>query len=193
MGVIIMAALAVTLGTPISSLNPLLVTRHFGGGAVELGWLQAVVGAGVIAGGLILGAWGGFKKRIVSVICGGVARGLGTLIVALAPANAFWLALGGFSIMGIASTFISGPFQALLQARVAPELQGRVNGFLGSATQLATPVSLLVSGSLADLIDIRIWFFIAGIGTILIHLAGAAVPAIMSIEEQATHERVLIQ
>jgi len=45
-------------------------------------------------------------------------------------------------------------------------------------------VALLVSGSLADLIDIRIWFFIAGAGAILIHLAGAAVPAIMTIEDR---------
>jgi DHA3 family macrolide efflux protein-like MFS transporter len=192
MGVIIMAALAITLVTPIFSLIPLLVTRHFGGGAVELGWLEAVMGAGTIAGGLILGAWGGFKKRIVSVICGGVVTGLGILIVAVAPADAFWLALVGFSIMGISNAFINGPLLALIQARVAPELQGRVNGFLGSATQLATPVTLLVSGSLADLIDIRIWFFIAGAGAILIHLAGAFVPAIMSIEDEKEPERAVI-
>jgi DHA3 family macrolide efflux protein-like MFS transporter len=144
-----------------------------------------VLGAGVIAGGIILGAWGGFRRRIVTTITGGVMAGLGILLVAFAPANAFWFALGGFALSGVSMAFIDGPIFALMQANVAPEMQGRVMSFLMSAGKLATPFALLIAGPVADLAGIRFWFYLAGAGGVLVHLAGAAVPAILTIEEQS--------
>lgn len=184
MGVIVMSTIAIALISPVFSLTPLLVTRHFNGGAAKLGWLQGVIGAGTIADGLLLSAWGGFKKKILSVIIGGITAGLGIVAASLAPAGMYWLALSGFALMGVASAFVNGPMQALLQTRVVPEMQGRVNGFMGSATQLASPAGLLLIGALAEMIDLRILFFVCGLGTALIHLAAGFVRVIMNIEEE---------
>ena len=49
---------------PAMSLMPLLITNHFGGKALQLGWMSSAWGVGLVLGGLLLGAWGGFKKRI---------------------------------------------------------------------------------------------------------------------------------
>lgn len=54
--------------TPTSSLMPLLVTEHFSGGALQLGWIQSALGVGVIAGGLLLGTWGGFWFVVTSLL-----------------------------------------------------------------------------------------------------------------------------
>jgi DHA3 family macrolide efflux protein-like MFS transporter len=45
--------------TPPMSLLPLLVTQHFDGGALELGWINSANGFGFVAGGIILRGWYG--------------------------------------------------------------------------------------------------------------------------------------
>ena len=64
---------------PAFSLLPLMVTDHFGGEALELAWINSAHGFGFIAGGLILGIWGGFKRRTFTAIVGLVGLGLGSL------------------------------------------------------------------------------------------------------------------
>ena len=53
--------------TPAFSLLPLLVKDHFGGGAAQLSLLEAIVGGGIVAGGLLLSAWGGFAKKVYTI------------------------------------------------------------------------------------------------------------------------------
>ncbi len=52
------------------SIIPLLVTEHFKGDAIQLGWLNSGFGIGVIVGGLVLTIWGGFNKRILTILTG---------------------------------------------------------------------------------------------------------------------------
>jgi DHA3 family macrolide efflux protein-like MFS transporter len=54
--------------TPAGGLMPILTTRHFGGDAALLGWLNSVWGVGIVMGGLILGVWGGFRRRIFTAL-----------------------------------------------------------------------------------------------------------------------------
>jgi DHA3 family macrolide efflux protein-like MFS transporter len=42
---------------PAYSLTPLVVTAHFGGGAMELGWMNSALGIGTVVGGVVLSAW----------------------------------------------------------------------------------------------------------------------------------------
>ncbi|MDA1330510.1 MAG: MFS transporter [Chloroflexi bacterium] len=101
--IILMATAINFLLTPASALTPLLITQHFGGGAIELGWFEAIFSAGVIIGGVALGVWGGFKKRIVTVMVGLIGLGTGMAIIGWAPGNAFQIALGGVvcALMGV--------------------------------------------------------------------------------------------
>ena len=65
-----LAALLNFLLTPASTLIPILVTKHFGGGAFELAWIESSWGFGVLIGGLLLGVWGGFRRRITTTFMG---------------------------------------------------------------------------------------------------------------------------
>ncbi len=47
---------------PGFSLLPLVVADHFGGGALELAYLQSAGGIGMILGGVLLGVWGDSRK-----------------------------------------------------------------------------------------------------------------------------------
>jgi MFS family permease len=59
LAVLVMATVINFLFNPAFSLMPLLVTKHFGGQAIHLGWLQSAWGIGVVLGGLTLGVWDG--------------------------------------------------------------------------------------------------------------------------------------
>ena len=71
--IIFMALFLNFLLVPSGALVPLLVTKHFGKGAIELGLLESVMGVGIITGGILLGIWGGFRKKIVTSITGIIA------------------------------------------------------------------------------------------------------------------------
>jgi MFS transporter, DHA3 family, macrolide efflux protein len=78
---------------PAFSLLPLMVKDYFGGNAIQLGWVESAVGIGMLAGGVLLGIWGGFKRKILTSMLGLMGMGAGTLVLALAPSSAMPLAI----------------------------------------------------------------------------------------------------
>jgi len=185
MAMTVISLLTNFLAMPVISLTPLLITEHFKGGAMELGWIESAIGIGVILGGIILGAWGGFKNRIHTTLVGGIVAALSILIVAFAPSKALLIGVTGFFMLGIALPFLDGPLDVILQSKVSPEMQGRVFSFLMSAGKLALPLGLFVSGQLAVIIGVRFWFFVGGVGWLLINIIGFNVPVLVNMEEEA--------
>ena len=182
--VAIMAALVNFLLTPAFSLLPLLVKDHFGKEAVDLGKLQALSGVGVILGGILLGVWGGFKKRIVTAMVGLIGIGLGTLALGFIPPTGFNLAIAGMIFLGIVQPITNGSLGGLIQASVAPDMQGRVFTLVGSLAGGMAPIGLLIAGPLSDILGIQTWFIFGGVVCIVMGLVGFAVPAVMNIEER---------
>ncbi|MFN3346773.1 MAG: MFS transporter [Candidatus Bipolaricaulaceae bacterium] len=168
---------------PAFSLLPLLVTKHFGKGAVELGLLESTFGFGVIAGGLILSVWGGFKRRIYTALTGMTGMGLGILTLGIVPPAGFYLALGAMAWTGFMNPITSGPLMAVFQATVAPEVQGRVFSVVGSLAAAASPLGLALAGPVADLLGIQIWFILGAAGLILMGVGGFFIPSLVRIEE----------
>lgn len=169
-------------------LTPLLVTNHFGGGAQQLGWWLASFSAGTILGGLILGAWGGFKRKIVTAQLGLILMGISTAFVGLVPSNFFWAGLLANTAAGLLLPIINGSYGATLQATIAPEMQGRVFAFIFSAAMLVSPVALVIAGPFADALGIQLWFLIAGISCILMGIAGFFSSEVMTMENNSPTE-----
>jgi DHA3 family macrolide efflux protein-like MFS transporter len=170
--------------TPAFSLLPILVVRYFGGDAIQLSGLESAWGVGVVLGGLLLSVWGGFRRQILTTLVGLLGMGLSTLVVGLAPASSFFLALGGMFAVGLMMPIVNGPIIALVQGVVAPEVQGRVFTLLSSAAQAASPLGLIIAGPVADTLGVRVWFILGGIVTMLMSLVGFFTPAMMRIEER---------
>jgi DHA3 family macrolide efflux protein-like MFS transporter len=182
LAILVMAVLINFLLTPAGSLMPLLVTKHFGLGALELGFTDTLWGVGMIAGGALLGIWGGFKRRITTSMLGIIGLGIGVLMTGLAPANMFWLALAGMAVMGFMNPITNGPLHAIIQATVKPEMQGRVMSLIGSAATAMTPLSLAVAGPVSDAIGIQTWYIFGGVVCLLMGAGAFLVPAIMNVE-----------
>jgi len=182
LAILVIALLINFLLTPTGSLMPLLITKHFGLGALELGFTDTLWGVGMIAGGLLLSVWGGFKRRIVTSLLGIVGIGVSVVLVGLAPANMFWLALVGMSISGLAQVLANGPLQAVIQSAVEPDMQGRVMALIGSGATAMTPLSLAVAGPVSDAIGIRAWYIFGGAACLLMGIVAFSVPAVINVE-----------
>ena len=152
---------------PAFSLLPLLVKEYFGGNAIHLGWVESAMGIGIIFGGGILGIWGGFSRNIMTSLFGLAGMGIGTLILAIAPPSTIAFAIGGSFFVGVMTPITMGPFYAMIQATVAPDMQARIFSLLSSVGSAMVPLGLIFAGPIADLAGIQVWFLFGGMACIL--------------------------
>ena len=181
---ILIAAVLNIFGNTKMTISPLLITDHFNGGATELGWFNSAWGVGIVLGGLLIGAWGGFRRRIMTTIFGWIVYGIGTILVGIAPHTRFALAITGIALSGVGSSLINAPLRALLQANVDPHLQGRVFGALHSSVQFTTMLGLIVIGPITDVFGPQPWFLAAGVLTLILGTSARMIPSIVSIEDK---------
>jgi DHA3 family macrolide efflux protein-like MFS transporter len=185
-GIMIIAVFATLLNfllSPAFSLLPLLVKDHFNGGALQLGWMNSTFGIGVILGGLTLGIWGGFKRKVFTSLVGVLGIGLGSLLLGIIPSNFFVVAIIAMAIVGISQPIANGALGAIMQATVAPEYQGRVFTLLGSVAMGMTPIGLAIAGPLSDWLGIQTWFLLGGIACISMGLLMRTIPAVINVEQ----------
>jgi MFS transporter, DHA3 family, macrolide efflux protein len=185
-GLLAVALLAMIINfllTPASSLIPLMVTKVFQKGALELGWVDAAFGIGIIIGGLVLSAWGGFKKRIVTSLMGIIGIGVGILVFGLLPTNLFYVSLVSALLLGSMQVMANGPLSAIFQSAIDPDMQGRVLTLVGAGATAMSPLSLLVAGPVSDWLGIRTWYLLGGSACIIMAVIAIFIPVVMNIEE----------
>jgi DHA3 family macrolide efflux protein-like MFS transporter len=179
----VMATVINFLLTPAFTLLPILVTKHFNGQAIQLATIDSFYGIGVIVGGLVLSAWGGFKRRILTSLVGLVAMGLGCLLMGLLPPSAFAIAVAVSFYLGFVNPIVNGPLFAAVQAAVSPEMQGRVFSLIGTFAAAMSPIGLIIAGPIADKLGVQTWFIIGGVVTLLMGITSIFIPAIMHFED----------
>ena len=179
----LMATMVNFLLNPAFSLLPILVTRHFNGQAIQLATMESLSGIGVIAGGLVLSAWGGFKRRIMTSLVGVLGLGVGCLLIGLLSPTAFTVAVATMFFVGFVNPITNGPLMAAVQAVVSPEMQGRVFSLISSMAAGMSPLGLLIAGPVADKLGVQAWFIVGGVTTILMGVIGLVTPAVMRFED----------
>ena len=160
-----LAALSNFCLIPSFTLLPLFVAEHLGNDVLKLGWLNSAFGTGIIAGGLILGVWGGFKRRIYTVIMALCIEGVSAVVFGFTTAGSFFLGLSCAFLLGTGIAMANGPLTAIFQSVIPHDIQGRTFTIIESISGAATPLGLAIAGPLADAIGIRSIYYIAGIGT----------------------------
>jgi DHA3 family macrolide efflux protein-like MFS transporter len=126
-----------------------LVLAHTQNNSVILGTVQTVGAIAGVAGGIFLSAWGGTKRRIQSGYLGVlIASLLGIAVFGLGRNPLFWIfGIATFSLM---SPILGGSIQAIWQAKVAPDVQGRVFSTRRLISWFTTPITPIIAGTLAD-------------------------------------------
>lgn len=170
------------LVVPAFVLLPLFVVSELRGTALQLGWLEMVFGVGSIAGGVLLGIWGGFERRIKTVLFGLSGLGIAVVTLGLAPADIFVFALAAMLATGVCSSLVNGSVHAILQATVDAHLQGRVFTLMTSLAGAMTPVGLILAAPVAELMGVRFWYLAGGATCLLAAGVATQIPAIMAVE-----------
>jgi DHA3 family macrolide efflux protein-like MFS transporter len=135
-------------GIALTLIAP-MVLRRTGSNELIFGTVSSIGAAGGIAGGLAMSAWGGPKRRIHGVLLGWALVGLlGTALMGLGRG------LIGWGIASFLSAFftpiINGCDQAIWQAKVEPDVQGRVFSVRRLVYWSTAPLGTLLAGPLAD-------------------------------------------
>jgi DHA3 family macrolide efflux protein-like MFS transporter len=167
---------------PAFALLPLLVLRELRGGVASQAWLTAAFSVGLIAGGLLLGIWGGFRSRVRTALVALVGLGGATVVLGLVPAGFLALAVSAMLVVGASAAVVNGSIAAVFQATVAPEVQGRVFTLMTSVATAMTPLGLLLATPVANLAGIRAWYLAGGVVCALLGAAALLVRPILEME-----------
>jgi MFS transporter, DHA3 family, macrolide efflux protein len=126
--------------------TPYILART--GSEVTLGIITAVMSVGGIVGAIVIGVWGGFKRRIDTLM---ILLILVLIATALFGTNQSPIVLGAalfaamMCVMGSNATLMT-----LLQSKVPGDMQGRVFAIFMQLSLALTPFGYLLIGPLAD-------------------------------------------
>jgi len=141
-------ALNVVIGLAYSVFDPYILERT-GNSSAQLGYVRSAAAIGAVVGGLLVSLWGGFKRRMKSILFGEALTGATALICfGLVRSLPFWVATAALG--AIFGPFVNGASQAIWQAKVAPDLQGRVFSARRFIAFAVGPVVPILAGVLAD-------------------------------------------
>lgn len=131
-------------------LAPMVLART-GSDSVVFGAVQSVGAVGGVLGGIAMSTWGGFKRRVHGVLAGWIfASLLGSVLIGFGRGLPLW-AVGAF-LGSVFGPLINGSNQAIWQAKVAPDVQGRVFATRRLIAWFAAPITPLIAGPLADFV-----------------------------------------
>ena len=148
---------------PINALFPLISMDYFNGTPMHISITEIAFATGMLAGGLLLGRLGSYKKRVLLITGSFFMMGASLAVSGVLPPNGFVMFVVCCAIMGLSVPFYSGVQTALFQEKIKPEYLGRVFSLTGSIMSLAMPLGLILSGFFADRIGVNHWFLISGI------------------------------
>jgi DHA3 family macrolide efflux protein-like MFS transporter len=113
-----------------------------------LGTSFSIAGIGMVLGSIVMSAWGGPKRRVFGIFWADVVVGLALVAAAWRP-SIVGITAGAF-IVFLVIPIGNGSSQALWQAKVEPDLQGRVFAVRRLLAGGTGPVAYLLAGPLAD-------------------------------------------
>lgn len=183
-------------------LAPMLLAR-MNQNTIILGSVQSAASIGWVIGGIAMSAWGGFKKRTYGVLFGWLFSAVfAEILFSLGRGLPIWAP--AVLLGGLFGPLINGSNQAIWQAKVAPDLQGRVFSARRLIAWFTNPISPIIGGTLSDFVlepamktqtsglahffapvfgsgpgsGMSLLIFICGLGILLVGTAGYFVPAI---------------
>ena len=134
-------------GIGYTVLAPMILART-DSNTLIFGSVQTAGAIGGVVGGVLMSAWGGFKRRVHGVLVGWIWAGLAMAVIGLTGGIPVWIA--GVALGALIGPLINGSNQAIWQSKVAPDVQGRVFSARRLIAWLTNPISPVIAGALAD-------------------------------------------
>jgi len=142
---------------PASFLTPLQIVRSFGDEVWRLSAIEIAFSLGMMAGGIMIAYWGGFKNKIHTMLLASLI--MGGSIFALGVVPIFWIYLAFMGIAGISVPFFNTVSIVLFQEKVEESFLGRVFGVTTMISTSMMPLGMLIFGPISDSVKIE-WMLI---------------------------------
>jgi MFS family permease len=168
----------------VSSLAPSLIFERFAGGNAELGASQFGIAEGAIAAGavasgvLLVSHLTRLTKGRLLLLGFGV---YGAVLIALALAPTFEIALVLFAIGGVVNVLFYVNNVTISQELTPPDLRARVFGARIALLNLSWLPAIVLSGALADAVGVPLLIAIAGAITLVTALIGSFIPIVRDV------------
>jgi DHA3 family macrolide efflux protein-like MFS transporter len=148
---------------PITLLNQILVIRNYGAEYWRLTVNETSYFVGMVLGGIVLTAWGGFKRNSRNLAH--AAAGFGVCSAMLAVMNNFWGYIFFMFMSGVFMPLYDAPAQTLIETRTSPAFTGRVFAVATMIMNVGLPIDSIVIAPLEEqnLIPIKLVIFIPGV------------------------------
>ena len=95
---------------PINALYPLITMEYFSGTPMHVSITEIAYASGMLAGGLLLGLFSSFKRRIILITASIFMMGVSLTISGLLPPGGFTIFVVCCAVMGLSVPFYSGSF-----------------------------------------------------------------------------------
>jgi len=113
-----------------------------------LGTVNSIGAIGGVVGGLLMSAWGGARRKIHGVLMGWGFSGVFGVLMGIGQTPPIWTAARFLGTL--IGPIVNASNQSIWQARVAPDVQGRVFSTRRLIAWVSMPLATLVAGPLAD-------------------------------------------
>jgi MFS transporter, DHA3 family, macrolide efflux protein len=136
------------VGIP-GAVEAAMILANTGSSEKALAFVNSAGAIGGVVGGLVMSVWGGPKKRVHGVLMGWFVCSLvGSVLMGFSRSIPFWV-ISAFLGMFFAP-IINGSNQAIWQAKVPPDLQGKVFSIRRLIAWFVSPLAMLIAGPLSD-------------------------------------------
>ncbi|MFN8412492.1 MAG: MFS transporter [Anaerolineales bacterium] len=134
-------------GIAFTAIAPMILLRT-NNNSISLGTVQAAGAIGGVVGAVVMGMWGGFKKRTHGVLAGWMAASFFFALVGVGKWLPLWAI--GLALSSLFGPLIDGSNQAIYQSKVPPDVQGRVFTARMLIAWVTNPISPLIAGLMGD-------------------------------------------
>ena len=126
-----------------------MILSRTGDSSVALGAVESAWAVGGVLGGLLMSAWGGPKRRIRGMLLGWMVFTLfGQILFGIGRGVTVWIPAAAIAAMSFPVS--QGCSNAIWQAKVAPDVQGRVFSARRFIAWFVDPIAPIMAGTLAD-------------------------------------------
>lgn len=141
-------------GQPFTTLISYFVYVTHLGNELDLGFVSALIQGGMFIGAIIVTIKKDWKHKAIIIFIGIIIGDLGHLLLAFAPTSQYIIiGIGGF-IFAFIVPFVNTMFLTILQKTIPPEKQGRVMSIVITIATAVSPIAMILSGPLSDIMGI---------------------------------------
>ncbi len=165
-------ALLAQLSLPIvNGLTPVLIFREYGLGPQHFGVTEAAIAVGAVVAGILYPALLGGVRKGRAIVAGFAL--LGVVMVAIAVAPSFPVAVVLFAVLGVTNVVFLIPIMTLVQEQTPAGVRARVFGARFALLNLTWLPVILLTAVLAEVVTVQVVFAAAGLFTLGVALVGS--------------------